>query len=379
MSFSREDIVLALKQVNEPEQGKDLISLDIVKDIRISRDKVSFAILLKQFNSPFKSSLRKACTNALQPVVGEGVEIEVDFTTKIDTKKVSFGRVDERKVLPEVKNIIAVASGKGGVGKSTISSNLAAALAKQGAKVGLIDADIFGPSQAKMFGVEDVKPEVRKINGKDRIVPVEKHGVKILSIAFFVAQDDALIWRGPMATSALRQFINDGLWGELDYLLIDLPPGTSDIHLTMVQELPVTGAVVVSTPQDVATADAIKGISMFRSKQINVPILGIIENMAWFTPEELPDNKYYIFGKGGVEKVAKKFDIPVLGQIPIVQSIREGGDLGAPAAIAGHDVQKEEFASLATLVSEKIEERNAKLDPTKVVEITNTDGCAASK
>ncbi len=379
MSFSREDIINALRQVNDPEKGEDLVSLDMIKNISISREKVSFAILLKQFNSPFKGAIKKACTKALEPVVGEGIDIEIEYTTKVETKEVSVGRVDERKVLPEVKNIIAIASGKGGVGKSTISSNLAVALAKNGAKVGLIDADIFGPSQAKMFGVENERPEVRKIDNRDRIVPVERHGVKLISIAFFVKQEDALIWRGPMATSALRQFINDALWGELDYLLIDLPPGTSDIHLTMVQEVPVTGALVVSTPQDVAIADAIKGISMFRSKQINVPILGLVENMAWFTPEELPDNKYYIFGKGGVDKVAEQFDLPILGQIPIVQGIREGGDNGEPAAISGHKIQQEQFTELAKLVAEKIEERNSMLDPTKIVEITNTDGCAASK
>lgn len=379
MSFSKEDIVTALKQVNEPEQGKSLIELDLVKNLSLTKEKVSFSVLLKQFNSPFKGSIRKACIAAVQTAVGESVAVEVDFTTNKEKKTVSAGRVDDGKVLPQVKNIIAIASGKGGVGKSTVSSNLAVALAQTGAKVGIIDADVFGPSQAKMFGVEGARPEVVKVNNRDEIIPVEKYGVKILSIAFFVSQEEALIWRGPMATSALRQFITDGQWGELDYLLIDLPPGTSDIHLTMVQELPVTGAVIVSTPQDVATIDALKGISMFRSEKINVPILGLVENMAWFTPAELPDNKYYIFGQGGARKLAEKQDIPFLGEIPIVQSIREGGDSGVPVAIGGLDVQKQQFADLATTVAAKIEERNSNIKPTEKVEITNHDGCASAK
>ena len=379
MSFSREDVFEALRTVEEPEQAKDIVSLNMVQDLKITREKVSFAIVLKQFNSPFKNSIRKACEKAVKNAVGEAIEVEVEFTTKIETKKVSFGRVDDRRVLPEVKNIIAIASGKGGVGKSTVATNLAVALAAQGAKVGLIDADIFGPSQAKMFGVEGERPGVEKIDGRDRIIPVEKFGVKMISIAFFINPDDALIWRGAMATSALKQFINDGLWGELDYLMLDLPPGTSDIHLTMVQELPVTGAIIVTTPQDVAVADAIKGIGMFRSQKINVPVLGVVENMAWFTPEEMPDNRYYIFGRDGGQKLAAKFDVPLLAQIPLVQGIRESGDEGKPIALDGHFLVRDQFTTLATIVADRIEERNANLDPTKKVEITNTDGCAASK
>lgn len=379
MSYSREDVFVALRNVIDPESDRNIVEADMVKDLTINTKKLSFVVQLKQFNSPFKNSLRKACQSALKGLVGESVEIEINFSAQIETKKVSLGRVDERKVLPEVKNIIAIASGKGGVGKSTVSTNLAVALAASGAKVGLLDADISGPSQAKMFGVEGQQPSIEKVNGRDCIVPIEKFGVKVISIAFFVKPEDALVWRGPMASSALKQFITDGLWGELDYLLIDLPPGTSDIHLTMVQEVPVTGALIVTTPQDIALADAVKGVGMFRTKQINVPILGVVENMSWFTPAELPNNKYYIFGQGGGEKLAAKFEVPLLAQIPLVQGIREGGDAGKPAALEGHLLVRDEFAKLATIVAERIEERNAALAPTTKVEITNTDGCAASK
>jgi ATP-binding protein involved in chromosome partitioning len=323
--------------------------------------------------------LRKACTAALQQFLGDGIVLDFDFTTQSEGRTVSHARTDERKVLPEVKNIIAIASGKGGVGKSTVSSNLAVALAATGAKVGLIDADIFGPSQAKMFGLEGQVPDIQKINGRDRIIPIERFGVKIISISFFIKPEDATIWRGPMASSALKQFITDGLWGDLDYLLIDLPPGTSDIHLTVVQEMPVTGALIVTTPQDVAVADAIKGVGMFRSKQINVPILGVVENMSWFTPEELPDNRYFIFGSGGGQKLADKFEVPLLAQIPIVQGIREGGDSGNPIAVDGHEIVKAQFAALAEVLADKIELRNAALAPTQKVEITNHDGCASTK
>ena len=272
-------------------------------------------------------------------------------------------------VLPGVKNIIAMASGKGGVGKSTIAVNLAIAMAKTGAKVGLIDADIFGPSIPKMFGEEAAHPLIEDIDGRDMIIPIEKFGVKILSIGFFSNQETALIWRGPVASNALKQMIIQGLWGELDYILIDLPPGTSDIHLTVVQTLPVTGSVIVTTPQDVALADVIKGVSMFQSKSIDVPVLGIVENMSWFTPAELPENKYYIFGKDGGKNLAQKMGIPLLGQIPIVMSIREGGDTGIPVAWNNDSAVGNAFSELAINVIQQLEYRNENLKPTERVHV----------
>lgn len=273
------------------------------------------------------------------------------------------------KYLPGVKNIIAIASGKGGVGKSTIATNLAVAMALEGLKIGILDADIFGPSLPKMLGVEEERPRVKKVENKDIIIPIQKHGVNILSIGLFISRFDATVWRGPMASKVLKQLILDADWGELDYMFIDLPPGTSDIHLTLVQTVPVTGAIIVSTPQDVALADAIKGISMFKGKPIDVPILGLIENMSWFTPEELPDKKYYIFGKDGCKKIADKFNVPLLGQIPIVQGIREGGDSGLPPVI-DNKIIGQSFKDLAGNVIKRVEYRNKHMDPTKVVEIT---------
>ncbi len=273
-------------------------------------------------------------------------------------------------ILPDVDNIVAVASGKGGVGKSTITANLAVAMAKSGLKVGLIDADIFGPSIPKMFDVENERPVMHKVDDKELIIPVEKYGVKVISIGFFVDKDNAVIWRGPMASKSLQQMIEMTDWGKLDYLLLDLPPGTSDIHLTLVQTIPVTGVIIVSTPQDVALADAIKGIGMFRDKTINVPVLGLVENMSWFTPEELPENKYYIFGKDGVKQLSKKFNVPVLGQIPIVQNIREGGDRGVPVALDENSIMGKSFKKLAEKVEDQVSIRNFKIDKTKIVQIT---------
>ncbi|MEO1253503.1 MAG: Mrp/NBP35 family ATP-binding protein, partial [Bacteroidota bacterium] len=287
----------------------------------------------------------------------------INMTSNVTTKR------EEGPVLPGVKNIIAISSGKGGVGKSTVAANLAVALAKSGADVGLIDADIFGPSIPTMFNCEFEQPGIVQEDGKNKIVPIQQYGVKLISIGFLTNSEDAVVWRGPMASSALRQFITDAKWGNLDYLLIDLPPGTSDIHLTLVQAVPVTGAVVVTTPQKVALADAQKGIAMFKQPQINVPILGLVENMAWFTPEELPKNKYFIFGEDGGQKLAEKNDIELLGQLPIVQSIREGGDNGYPAAMK-EDILGDSFSKLAESVAQQVAIRNAAIPETKKVEVT---------
>jgi len=365
MSYTIEQVWESLKKVRYPDGDADIVSLNMVEAIQIEGKKISFSVFLPVFNSPFKKSLEKASIRAIKDTLGDDAEVKATVTSKI-----TVGRVDktQEEILPGVKNIIAVASGKGGVGKSTVSTNLAIALAKLGSKTGLIDADIYGPSIPKMFGVENDRPGVEKIDGRDRILPVEKYGVKMLSIGFFVNPNDALIWRGAMATNALKQLINDAVWGDLDYLVIDLPPGTSDIHLTMVQTIPVTGAVVVSTPQDVALADARKGISMFKQEKINVPVLGLIENMSWFTPPELPDKKYYIFGKDGCKNLSEELNIPFLGQIPIVESIRKNGDAGTPSTLEDSQMG-EAFRQLGENVAQKIEERNKTLAPTVKVEI----------
>jgi ATP-binding protein involved in chromosome partitioning len=363
MSITGSQVLEALKEVKHPEKNTDLVSLNIVQDIVVEGNKVKFTLVFPGSTDPFVNSLKKACVQAIRNKFGESVEIDGNIDHRFAVVR------KEREILPGVENIVAIASGKGGVGKSTIAANMAVALSKLGYKVGLIDADIYGPSVPKMFKLENARPMVTKINNKDMIIPAENYGVKVLSIGFFINPDDALVWRGPMATNALKQLIDQGDWGELDYLLIDLPPGTSDIHLTMVQEVPVTGAIIVSTPQDVALADVVKGISMFRGDNINVPVLGLVENMAWFTPAELPDNKYYIFGKGGCEKLAKEYNLPLLQQIPIVQSIREAGDNGEPSALEENSPVGQSFIELAKQTIEEVEKRNKEMEPTKRVEI----------
>ena len=375
MKYSIEQVLTVLSEIKDPESGKDLISLNAINSLVTEDNKISFSINLPESN-PFVKSIEKACVKLLNEKLSKDISIEIKAPTKIEIKKVSFGRTDDQKILPGVKNILAVASGKGGVGKSTISVNLAIALAKTGAKVGLLDADVYGPSIPTMLGVEGVTPTIKKVDGKDVIIPIESQGIKMLSIGFFVKPEDALIWRGAMATSAINQFVKDTDWGELDYFVIDLPPGTGDIHLTIVQAMPVTAAVIVSTPQKVALADALRGVSMFRAEKIEVPIIGFIENMAWFTPEELPENKYYIFGKDGVKDLAFRMDIPLLGQIPLVQSIRESGDNGNPVSYDENSPMRKAFYDLAKKVAEGIEERNLNLTPTKKVEIDPNAGCS---
>jgi ATP-binding protein involved in chromosome partitioning len=360
-------IMDALAKVRYPGTGKDLVTMGMVEDnIRIDGNKVSFSLLFEKPNDPFIKSVVKAAETAILTYVGEEVDIKGNIT--VDAKQAA--RPEPDKLLPEVKNIIAVSSGKGGVGKSTVAANLAVALALQDHKVGLLDADIFGPSQPKMFNVEEARPYMVEVGGRELIEPAANYGVKLLSIGFFINKEDAVLWRGAMASNALKQLIGDANWGDLDYFLIDLPPGTSDIHLTMVQTLAITGAIVVSTPQEVALADARKGISMFTGEKINVPVLGLVENMSWFTPAELPENKYYLFGKEGGKRLAEELNIPLLGQIPIVQSICEGGDSGKPVALNPDSITGQAFQKLAENVVKQIDYRNEHLDPTKRVVVT---------
>jgi len=357
------DITNALRTVTYPGSTQDVVSLDMAQEIRVTGKKVTLSLVFQRSDDPNIGAVITACENAILNEVGADVEIKGNITAKAMHQM-------ERPILPGVKNLIAVASGKGGVGKSTVSVNLAIALAKTGAKVGLIDADIYGPSIPKMFGAEGLQPQGVLVDGKERIDPIDKFGVRFLSIGFFVSSTDAIVWRGPMASNALKQLITDGNWGTLDYLLFDLPPGTSDIHLTLMQTVPITGAIIVSTPQDVALADVIRGVNMFKSKGVDVPVLGLVENMAWFTPEELPDHKYYIFGKDGGVKLAKELDLPLLGQIPIVQGIREGGDSGNPVAFDEQSPTGKAFQELAINVIREVETRNANLDPTQKVKVS---------
>lgn len=374
MSFEEKEILKALSFVIEPDLKKDIVELNLVSNIKSEDNKISFDL---QINNPAmhnKKRVIEACELHLNRVLNANIEVNANISPipkAPETPK-------ENKILPNVKNIIAIASGKGGVGKSTVTANLAVALAKKGYKVGLIDADIYGPSMPLMFNVEDEKPMPIEVNGKSMIKPVESYGVKMLSIGFFANTDQAVVWRGPMATKALTQLFTEAHWGELDYMLIDLPPGTGDIHLSLVQTVSVTGAIIVSTPQKVALIDARKAIGMFNLKQINVPVLGMIENMAYFTPEELPNNKYYIFGKEGLKDLAEQHNMPLLGQIPLVQSVREAGDAGRPAVLQETTPQAIAFNDFADNVITQVNIRNIEKDPTKKVEITNMDGCSTN-
>ena len=358
-------ITEALRNVRYPGNGKDLVENNMVEDdIRIDGMNVSFSLIFDKSTDPFIKSVVKAAETAVKTYASENARIEGNISVKYRQN------VEQpAKMLPGVKNIIGVSSGKGGVGKSTVASNLAVALAKQGYKVGLLDADIFGPSAPKMFGVEDAPVYMDEVGGRNLIAPVEQYGVKVLSIGFLVDKDNAVLWRGGMASNALKQLIGDANWGDLDYFVIDMPPGTSDIHLTLVQTLAITGAVVVTTPQEVALADARKGVSMFQSPQVNVPVLGIVENMAWFTPAEHPDEKYYIFGNGGGKRLAEKLGVDLLAQIPLVASICDGGYQGKPAALQ-NTVSGEAFNTLAQRVVEAVDKRNRELPPTHKVDVS---------
>ncbi|MFT4740351.1 MAG: ATP-binding protein involved in chromosome partitioning [Marivirga sp.] len=364
MAITKESIINALSKVQDPDLKKDLVSLNMIKDISVDGNAIHFTVVLTTPACPLKELIKNDCIKAIHEHVSADVQVFPKMTSDVTSTR------STAPLLPNVKNIIAIGSGKGGVGKSTVTANLAVALAQSGAKVGLIDADIFGPSIPTMFNCEHEQPEVKEINGKNIIIPIEQYGIKLISIGFLTPPDNAVVWRGPMASSALKQFISDTEWGELDYLLIDLPPGTSDIHLTLVQTIPVTGALIVTTPQKVALADAKKAIGMFRQPQINVPILGLVENMAYFTPAELPDNKYFIFGEGGGSKLSEQFDIPFLGQIPLVQSIRESGDNGLPAAMKDN-VSAEEFKTISQNLARRVAIRNAELEGTTKVEMIN--------
>lgn len=357
-------IMDALSTVRYPGTGKNVVEMKMVEDdLRIAGMHVSFTLIFDKPTDPFMKSMVKACEAAIHAYVSKEVEVEVK------TKALQAPRPDFPDLLPGVRNIIAVSSGKGGVGKSTVAANLAVALAKMGLKVGLLDCDIFGPSMPKMFQIEDARPYSERIDGRDLIMPIEKYGVKVLSIGFFVNPDQATLWRGGMACNALKQLIGDANWGDLDYFVLDTPPGTSDIHLTLVQTLPITGAVIVSTPQQVALADARKGINMYQNDKVNVPILGLVENMSWFTPVQHPDEKYFLFGQEGVKRLSEEMRVPLLGQIPVVQDICQSGDDGKPAALDPTSLTGHAFMQLAARVVTETDRRNSQLPPTTIVDI----------
>ena len=359
------DILKALSNVQEPDLGKDLVTLNMIQDLKVDGNNVGFTIVLTTPACPMKDMMKNACENAIKLLVNKEAIVTVGFTSNTS----SMRKVDDT-ILSKVKNIIAVVSGKGGVGKSTVSANLALALAEGGAKVGLMDADIYGPSVPIMFGVRGQRPLMKDANGEGIILPLEKFGISLMSIGLLVDEKDAVVWRGPMASSAIRQFITDVEWGALDYLVIDMPPGTGDIHLTIMQTVPVTGVVIVTTPQNVALADAKKAIAMFGQANVKVPIIGLIENMAYFTPAELPDNKYYLFGKDGGRNLASEYDLPFLGQVPLVQSIREGGDAGVPAMVGEDEISKEALRSVVSQAVRQIAIRNANLPKTQTITVS---------
>ncbi len=373
MKIEKKQIELALSQIKMPEGNITIWESGVVKNIQVFGDEVELDIEIKNPTLQYKKRVEVDCIKIIHEKVFQKAKVKVNF--KILPSEVKPNQI-RGKEIPGVQNIIAISSGKGGVGKSTITANLAVALSDLGHKVGVIDADIYGPSMHIMFDLEGATPTTTNVNGKSKIKPLENYGVKLLSIGFFAQAQQAVVWRGPMASKALNQLIWDATWGDLDYLLIDLPPGTGDIHLSLVQSLPVTGAVVVTTPQTIALADARKGVNMFQLDSINVPVLGVVENMAYFTPEELPENKYYIFGKEGARVLAEQMNIDLLGEIPLVQSVREAADIGRPAVLQGSTKVANALSDLAKKVVQNIDKRNNELEKTKAVELTNKAGCS---
>lgn len=376
MKINKQDIYKALEKISVSGEGQNMVESGVVKNIVTFGDEVVVDLELATPALHIKKRAEVDVMKAIHEHVYAKAKVKVNVKVNAPSKPKNEIK---GKPIPGIKNIVAVASGKGGVGKSTVTANLAVSLANKGFKVGLLDADIYGPSATIMFDVERERPLSVQVNGKSKMKPVENHGVKILSIGFFTQPNQAVIWRGPMAAKALNQMIFDADWGELDFLLIDLPPGTGDIHLSIMQSLPITGAVMVSTPQNVALADAKKGVAMFRQESINVPVIGIVENMAYFTPEELPDNKYYIFGKHGAKNLAEDLEIPFLGELPLVQSIREAGDIGRPAALQKDTPSAQAIEAITKQVVQETVARNEGLPPTEAIKITTMAGCSAVK
>ncbi|HKL91362.1 MAG TPA: Mrp/NBP35 family ATP-binding protein [Allomuricauda sp.] len=377
MKLKKTDILKALEKISAPGEGQNLVESGSVTNVQVFGDEVEVDVTIKNPSLQAKKKTEVEILKIIHREVYEKAKIKVNL--KVDAPAKPKVNQIKGNPIPGIQNIIAVASGKGGVGKSTVTANLAVTLAKMGFKVGLLDTDIYGPSMPIMFDVASEKPLSIKVEGKTKMKPVENYGVKLLSIGFFTQPNQAVIWRGPMAAKALNQMIFDAHWGELDFLLLDLPPGTGDIHLSIMQSLPVTGAVVVSTPQEIALADARKGVAMFQQEAINVPVLGIVENMAYFTPAELPDNKYYIFGENGAKNLSEDLEVPFLGQIPLVQSIREAGDIGRPAALQTATPTEEAFEELTKNVVQELVRRNTDLPPTEAIKITTMAGCSAVK
>lgn len=376
MKLNKQDILKALESITVPGEGQNMVESGAIKNVVTFADEVIVDITIKNPSLQAKKRTEVDIMKTIHDLVYEKAKVKVNV--KVEAPPTSVNQIKGNPI-PGIKNIIAVASGKGGVGKSTVTSNMAATLSKMGFKVGILDADIYGPSIPIMYDVAEARPLAVNIDGKSKMKPVENYGVKILSIGFFTQPNQAVIWRGPMAAKALNQMIFDAAWGELDFLLIDLPPGTGDIHLSIMQSLPITGAVIVSTPQNVALADAKKGVAMFQQENINVPVLGIIENMAYFTPQELPENKYYIFGKEGAKNLAEDLNVSFLGEIPLVQSVREAGDIGRPAALQTATPIEEAFESLTRNVVQEVVNRNKDLPPTEIIKITTMAGCSAVK